>query len=170
MARCKPQSYLVADLAQADAALARLCEIKREMDLIDFDLNERIDLAKAEAAALAAPLMAERTMIQTALESFAVLKKDELTAKARSVDLAFGVIGFRRSKEVKPVGKSTWKAILAAIKRLGMKAGVRTKEEVDRQELLTWSAVDLEAVGAKVVEKDLFYLELKEEKVAEKAA
>ena len=176
--RKKPNpAFVVADLEAADKALARLAEIKRAVDVEEADLNSAIDRLKmASKERLGAPL-AERAAIEAALATFAETKKDDLFAKSRSRDLNFGVIGFRRSSEVKPKPKNTWGGILERIKALAtgtdgdpFQAAIRVKEDVNRDVLKDWPAERLDTVGARIIPKDAFYYELAAEEIKGEAA
>ncbi|MEA5087278.1 host-nuclease inhibitor Gam family protein [Solidesulfovibrio sp.] len=180
MARTKPNpAYVVADLDAADKALSRLAEIKRDFDTEMGKLNAAVDRMKALSKERLAAKLAEGAAIEAALATFAETKKDELFGKARSKALTFGVFGFRRSSEVKPVAKprTTWAAILEKIKSLATKedgdpfqAAIRVKEEVDRDVLKTWPEERLAEVGARIVGKDTFYYELDAQEIKGEAA
>lgn len=181
MARTKPNpACVVADLGAANLALARLAEIKRGVDAENLRLNEAIDRLKAHVVEVTAAPLAEAAAIEAALASFAETKKEELFVKARSRALTFGMLGFRRSCEVKPVSskpRTTWAAILDKIKSLATKekgdpftAAIRVKEEVDRDVLKTWPEERLTEVGARIVQKDAFFYELATEEIKGEAA
>ena len=50
MARVKPQiqGLIIENIDEADRALQELCEISREVELINLEGNEKIDAVKAE--------------------------------------------------------------------------------------------------------------------------
>lgn len=175
--RKKPNPFVVADLAAADRALARLAEIKRDVDAENLRLNAAVDKMKAHAKERTAAGLSEAAAVEAALATFAETRKDDLFGKTRSQALNFGTIGFRRSAEVKPKSKHTWGSILERIKTLmtgedgdPFKVAVRLKEEVNRDVLKEWPAERLETVGARIAEKDTFYYELKAEEIKEAAA
>jgi len=175
--RKKPNPFVVADLDAADKALARLAAIRRIVDAENLRLNETVDKLKAHVTEVTAAPLAEAAAIEAALATFAATRKDDLFAKARSQELNFGTLGFRRSAEVKPQPKHTWGSILERIKALvtgqdgdPFKAAVRLKEEVNRDVLKEWPEERLLTVGARIVEKDTFYYELKAEQIKEAAA
>jgi phage host-nuclease inhibitor protein Gam len=176
--RKKPDPcFVVADLGTANLALARLAEMKRAVDAENLRLNETIDKLKAHATMMTAPYRAEAAEIEAALASFVATKKEELFGKSRSQSLTFGVIGFRRSSEVKPKGRGTLANLLEKVKALAtgekddpFTGAIRLKEELNRDVMRTWPEERLAAVGARIAEKDSFYYELKEEKIKEVAA
>jgi len=170
MARIKPKNlYPVKDLTAANAAMAEIAVIKRSITELESAMNTSIDRIKAEAEVKAAPLQTRLASIEGGLLAFAEHDKDELFKTKRSRELDFGSLGYRRSKEIKPQPKRTWKMVLGTIKRLGFKAAVRSKEMVNKEELHTWPDSRLDLIGCRRVEKDSFWYEVDEEKIADKA-
>ena len=170
--RTKPQPLIIGDLPQADEALRKLAEITREQALIEQGLNAQIDQLKAAAKLQLEPLTASRKRLEDALAVFGTLKKDELFGeqRGRSVELNFGILGFRRSTSLRLLAKHTWAQVLKRIQDLGFTEGVRTKLEVDREALRGWPGERLESVGVKIETADEFFVELKQEEIASKAA
>jgi phage host-nuclease inhibitor protein Gam len=170
MARNKPTNlYPVKDRAQANQVLAEIGQLKRQVAAINAALNDDIDRAKAEAEQKIAPLASRLDALENGLLAFAEYNKDELFPKQRSLDLVYGVIGYRRSKELGTMPKTTWKQVLGKLKELGLAAGIRTKEDVDKEHLRTWPEERLALVGCRNIEKDSFWYEVKEEEI-QKAA
>jgi len=170
MARIKPKNlYPVKDLTAANAAMAEIAVIKRSITELESAMNTSIDRIKSEAEVKAAPLQTRLASIEGGLLAFAELNKDELFKAKRSRELDFGSLGYRRSKEIKPQPKRTWKMVLGTIKRLGFKAAVRSKDMVNKEELHTWPDSRLDLIGCRRVEKDSFWYEVDEEKIADKA-
>lgn len=171
MGRVKPKNlYPIKDLVAANAAMAEIAGIKRSIADVENTMNERIDRIKADAEVEAAPLQAQLASIEGGLLAFAEHNKSDLFKDKRSRELDFGTLGYRRSKELKPKPKKTWKMILGAIKELGFNAALRKKESVNREELHTWPDERLDVIGCRRVEKDTFWYEIDEKKVADKAA
>ena len=173
MARKKPNNlFPVPDLDTANAALAEIAEIKRSLEAVNAAMNESIDRVKGEAEVKAAPLQTRMKHIEAGLQAFAEHNKTELFQKKKSVVLDFGVIGFRKSTSIKPQPKTTWAMVLGKIKEFGadFSAAIRTKEDVDKEELATWPEERLNLVSARRVVRDTMYYEVNEQKVAEKGA
>ena len=57
------------------------------------------------------------------------MNKDNLFTQKRSVDLDFGTIGYRRSREVKPLPKKTLAHILEKLQTHGFLDAIRTKRQ-----------------------------------------
>ena len=171
MGRIKPKNlYPIKDLAAANAAMAEIAGIKRSIAKVESAMNDRIDRIKAEAEVEAAPLQTQLASIEGGLLAFAEHNKADLFKSKRSRELDFGSLGYRRSKEIRPKPKTTWKMILGTIKEMGLKAALRIKESVNKEELHTWPDERLDVIGCRRVDKDAFWYEIDEKKVADKAA
>lgn len=153
----------IKDLTEANDILGQIAALKRDLTLVETGLNEAIDGLKAKAEIEAKPLKAEINELGTALEAFATYHKVELFKDKRSIELAHGIISWRKSTEIKPLSQHTFAMVLGYIKAFGLWEAIRTKEDVNRDELHTWSDEKLEMVGARRVEKDVFGYELKRE-------
>jgi len=99
-----------------------------------------------------------------------LLEKGRLFVGKRSVDLDYGKLGWRKSTEIKPAAKTTWAMILGRLRELAFGEAIRIKEEVNREVLHEWPEERLELVGARRVEKDTFWYEIDEAKLADQAA
>jgi len=171
MARRKPTNlHPVRDLAEANAVLAEIAAIRRTLKTIEVELNTRIAHATKLSEAAAAKHLERLQALENGLLAFAEYNKGELFRERRSRELDFGTLGYRRSSEVKPIAKHTFAMVLGRCKDLGLMEAIRTKEELNREELHTWSAERLAMVGARRVEKDAFWFEVKEQRVGEDAA
>ncbi len=166
--RIKPKAVIIADTDEAGAALAEMAELDRTLDLHTVEMNEAMDLAKAKAKAACAPLEARRKELATALANFAEGRKGELFKTRKSLELLFGVIGFRQSTAIKTVNKATtWEMVLERIKQFGFGEAVRTQESVDKDTLRGWTDERLATVGARREVKDEFYIEVHKEQPAQ---
>lgn len=169
MARSKPKLYPVASLADANQALADIGALKRQITLIEAEMNTAIDQAKAAAEAAAGPLKLKIAAIDTGLQAYAEQNKKALFKDRRSHELDYGTIGFRKSSQIKPKTKTTWAMVLGRLKEMKFANAIRTKEEVNKEEMATWPAERLDLVGARRVDKDQFWYEIDESKIAETA-
>ncbi|MBF0125702.1 MAG: host-nuclease inhibitor Gam family protein [Magnetococcales bacterium] len=160
--RVKPENIVhVRDLQQANAALGEIAQLQRNIEIIETDMNESIDRIKRAADAFAAPRRARLESLANGLSAFAEFNKGTLFEKRRGVELSFGVLGFRRSSEIKPKGRGTWAQVLDRIKELGVGEAIRIREDVNRELLRGWPEERLELLGVSRIEKDLFWYELK---------
>ena len=100
MARIKPDPHVVENRAQCEGALAEMAALDRKLSAIENEMRETVDGAKAKAGQLAGPLQARRKELADAVAVFARLNRQELFAKSKSLDMGFGVIGFRASTKI----------------------------------------------------------------------
>jgi phage host-nuclease inhibitor protein Gam len=169
--RTKPTPLIIANLPQADEALRQLAEIDREQRQIESGAQAQIDAIKATAKAQMEPFTTSRKRLEDALAVFGTQQKAELfPERKRSQELIFGVIGFRRATALRLMAKRTWGSVLERLEALGFTTAVRTKREVDKPAMADWSDEQLETVGVRRETADEFYIELKQEELADKAA
>ena len=168
MSRKKPQNLSpVKDLVEANAVLAEIGGLKRQIEQINNLLADEADRLKAEAEARIAPLAARLTQLENGLLAYAEYNKDDLFADRRSQELTFGMLGYRRSSEIAAKPKHTMAMVLGKLEELGFEKGIRINKSVNKDVLRTWPDERLELVGARRVEKDAFWYELKEVEVEE---
>lgn len=169
MARIKPDPMVVADRAQAEGALAEIAAIDRKIAAREAAMQELIDHARAEASQYCNPLMARRKELADAVAVFAKLNKQELFSKAKSIDLGFGIIGFRQSTRISQIRGITAEMTLEKIRQFNFNDGIRQKEELNKEAALGWPDERLELVGLKRQMLDTFFIEIKKEEVPENA-
>ncbi|EHJ46358.1 hypothetical protein DFW101_0341 [Solidesulfovibrio carbinoliphilus subsp. oakridgensis] len=177
MARQKPKAVVFADIKEADAALAELSAIKREIAAVEGVMNDAIDNIKAEAKARTSPLTTRLKDLETALANFAVARKQELFPKKKSLEMTFGIMGFRQSTKLKTLTRITWKLVLERLESLVgepegevFRQAIRVKPEVDKEAMRDWPDERLATVGVHKVAEDEFFYELKTEAIENAAA
>lgn len=168
MPRVKPNNlHPVKSLDEANDAMREIGELRRVIAGIEDRMNDDIDVLKARAAEEAAHFRARLESLENGVHAFAEIRKDELfDDKRRSVRLDFGTIGYRRSHEVGLAKGFTWKAVLAKLRELAFKEAIRVKEEPDKDILKSWPGERLDLVGCVKKEKDTFWFEIDEVKLA----
>ena len=169
MTRLKPDPHVVADRAQAECALAEMAALDRKLSGIECDMRESIDKAKATASQLANPLLARRKELADAVAVFARLNRQELFAKGKSLDMGFGVIGFRASTKLVQIRGVTAEMTLEKLHQYNLADGIRIKEEINKDSCLGWPDERLELVGLKRQQSDTFFIEIKKENVPQEA-
>ena len=160
MSRLKPDPHVVADRAQAECALAEMAALDRKLSGIECDMRESIDKAKAAAGRLATPLLARRKELADAVAVF---------AKSKSLDMGFGVIGFRASTKLVQIRGVTAEMTLEKLRQYNLADGIRVKEEINKDSCLGWPDERLELVGLKRQQSDTFFIEIKKENVPQEA-
>ena len=168
MTRIKPVSAtpLIKNLEEADAVLAQIAALRRNIALVEAHMNESIDAIKAQAAAEAEPYKREVAALEQSLMRFADYHKDELFARRKSLELTFGAFGFRASSKIKLLSKMTWERVLQALRDTGMEQCIRVKQEPDKEALKALSPEHLKGLGCKVVQEDSFFYEIADQELA----
>lgn len=87
--------------------------------------------------------------------------------KSKSLDLGFGVIGFRASTKIVQVRGVTAEMTLERMHQYHLADGIRLKEEINKEAALGWPDERLELVGLKRQQADTFFIEINKEKVPE---
>lgn len=165
MSRIKPEPHIVADRAQAECALAEIAFLDRKVAGIEAEMQEAIDKAKAAASQQAAPLVNRRKELADAVAVYAKLNKQSLFANAKSIDMGFGVIGFRASTRIAQIKGVTVAMTLEKIHQYNLTDGIRVKEELNKEAALGWPDERLELVGLKRQSLDTFFIEIKKDNV-----
>ena len=165
MARVKPQNLQpIRTAEEANDALRELGELKRITADIENRMNDDIALIKQGAAQEAAPHNSRRGALENGLLAYAEAQKEIIFKDKRSIKLDYGELGYRRSAS--PRKGATWKSILGKLKELAFKEAIRTKEEPDKEIMSQWPDERLELVDCERKQKDTFWFELDEEKLA----
>lgn len=138
MTRIKPDPHVVADRAQCEGALAEMAALDRKLSAIENEMREAIDAAKSKAGQLAGPLQARRKELADAVAIFARLNRQELFAKSKSLDMGFGIIGFRASTRIVQVRGVTAEMTLERLHQYNLADGIRIKEEINKDAALGW--------------------------------
>lgn len=169
MTRIKPDPHIVADRAQCEGALAEMAAIDRKLSAIENEMREAIDAAKSKAGQLAGPLQARRKELADAVAIFAKLNRQELFSKSKSLDMGFGVIGFRASTRIVQLRGVTTEMTLERLHQYNLADGIRVKEEINKDAALGWPDERLELVGLKRQQTDTFFIEISLDDVPDNA-
>ena len=159
--RVKPvlQVPVIKSTEEADAVLAEIAAHRRKIELYEIGLRESVDALKTECTDKCEAHKQAIEVRGQALMQFALARKDDLFSKRKSLDLTFGAFGFRASTSLQKAKKYTWERVLTLLKERGI-AGVRIKEEVDKDILRGLDSATLAGLGCKLVTEDTFYYEL----------
>lgn len=169
MTRIKPDPHIVADRAQCEGALAEMAAIDRKLSAIENEMREVIDGAKSKAGQLAGPLQARRKELADAVAVLAKLNRQELFSKSKSLDMGFGVIGFRASTRIVLLRGVTAEMTLERLHQYNLADGIRVKEEINKDAALGWPDERLELVGLKRQQTDTFFIEISRDDVPDNA-
>lgn len=164
--RIKPDPIIVSDIRQAEGYLAEMAALDRKLTGIANDMNTAIDAAKERASNESAPLLARRKALGEAIGTYSTLNKGELFKERKSLDLGFGVIGFRLSTQIMQAGRVTKEMTLEKLHEYGFTDGIRTKEEINKDAVAGWPEERLALVGLRRRVQDAFFIEIKAEDLA----
>ncbi len=164
MARSKPNPHIVETRQQAEGTMAEVAAIDRKLKALKVAMNERIAAAKEDAGNLSAPLEERKKKLEDGLAVFAKLNKAAFfSGPQKSLDLGFGVIGFRASSKVVQQNGISETTTLELLHKYSLLDVIRTKEEVNKAAMGTWSDEKLETVGLRRQRSDGFFVEVKED-------
>ena len=166
MARKKPLNvYPVKTLEDANEALEQIASLRRFVEAEELIMNEQIDQLKAETEMKTMGNLERIKSLENGLQAFCEFNKAELFKRRRSVDLIFGIIGFRKATKLAPLPKITWARIVEIMEEKGLMSGVRVKKSANKEVMGEWSDEKLGQVNARRVVSDDFWYEIKEENV-----
>ena len=164
MARSKPNPHIVESREQAEGTMAELAALARKLSELETEMNREIDLAKAKTSQHAVPLLARKKELENGLAIFAKLNKSTLFVNdAKSIDLTFGVMGFRASTKIVQQNGITAEVTLERLHKFDFSDAIRTKEEMDKDVMKGWTDERLQTVGLRRQKSDGFFIEVKED-------
>ena len=165
MARIKPQPHIVENRQQAEGTLAEIAAIDRKISAANTAMQEAIDLEKAKASQISSPLLARRKELADGLAVYARLNKAELFKKSKSLDLGFGIIGFRNSTKLVQISGVTAAMTLEKLHQFGFVEGIRSKEELNKEAMAGWADERLGTVGLKRQQSEGFFIEISKDEM-----
>jgi len=160
MARLKPNISKINSLEDVDFALKEIGLAERELEQIDAEAQKKIALIKEEALKKGEGLRNRIAELASLIGAFAEYNKNELFKEKKSIELTFGVFGFRKSTSIH-VKKTT----LELLKKLQMFQFIRVKEEPDKEKLADLDDEALASVDAARKVKDDFFCEANKEAI-----
>ena len=164
MARSKPNPHIVESREQAEGTMAEIAALDRKLAALTVAMNKELDAAKEKAAQAAAPLAARRKELESGLAVFAVLNRKELFPDgAKSLDLGFGVVGFRASTKIVQQNNISADMTLERLRKFKFMEGIRIKMEINKDAMTAWTDEKLDTVGLRRQKSDGFFLEVKKD-------
>ncbi|MBC7288227.1 MAG: host-nuclease inhibitor Gam family protein [Armatimonadetes bacterium] len=142
--------------SDADALLARLGQIERQIKRAEADAEARMKPIRDELASTVEPLETERQAILQSLESFCRAHRAEFAGK-KSRQLAHGSVGFRISKKLVLLPGWTWDAVLDALKKARRHNLIRRIEEPNKDALKRLDPDRQRQYGVAVEETEHFW-------------
>ena len=160
MARYKPAQSKLGTIEDVDLALKEIGLLERELEVIDAEAHKQISEAKEKAAEKGEPLRKRIAEVSAKIGAFAEYNKDELFKDKKSIELTFGVFGFRKSTCV-----SVKKTTVELMQKLGLTSYLRVKTEPDKERMAELDDDALSQVDAVRKVKDDFFCEPNKEEV-----
>jgi phage host-nuclease inhibitor protein Gam len=147
----------------ADEAVGRIRELVIERESIKLGVELRKKIAEDSAAPRLVEIDAEVTKTVEGLEHWAIANPGEF-GESKSVQLVHGKVGFRLGNwTLKTLKKAKWDDILERLKALKKTEFIRTKEEVDKEEILAQREAlkddGLRTLGLRASRDESFYVE-----------
>lgn len=169
MARVKPTAAPILETWEAvDQALKRVGQINRIIASVEADTQKTIDEAKEKAERRTADALAEKAVIEKNLEDFCSYYRDRFGDK-KSRDLNFGVVGFRMASKLITLKGWNWKRVADKLSALKLRQYLIEKVSVDKEAIKKANIKEarLKAFGLAIEEKESFYYEPDETKIAD---
>lgn len=169
MARTK--KVVVATPTETEAQELLKCYAANASYLKKLEAEMELKIAKIRESyqPKADPLKSKMQEQFNRLEAYAIGNREAAFTKRKSLQWAHGTVGFRTgTPKVDKKKGITWQAVLELMKGNGLTAFIRTKEEIDKDRILSVREdaeqfAPLSALGLSVVQEETFYVEVKEE-------
>ena len=158
--RVKSDSSLIPipDWGQADKLVRRIGDLQLQIQAAEGEAKTDIDDIKALLAEEVKPLQEDIDLHIKSLEAFATSNKKQF-GRARSKKLNFGVLGWRYSCSISIKKDTTLELIKKFLSSAQKRACINTKETVDKKVLAKLTDGLLAKIGARRVDKDVFFVE-----------
>jgi len=160
MARLKPNTKKIQSLEEANLVLKEIGLLECELQSIDDTAYKAIAEVKADAAAKGEAPRKRIADLSALLGAYAEYSREDLFRDKKSVQLSFGVFGYRKSTSIH-VKKTT----LELLKKLRMDRFIRIKEEPDKEKMAELEDEALAQVDAVRKVRDDFFCEADREEI-----
>lgn len=154
-------------------SLRDLCDIQSKVTEREAQLQKEITALREQCDDDLKDDLAQQARLEKDVEEYCTYYRDTIFPKdAKSLQLAHGKVDFRQHPPAVIVSKKkrmTLVAVMDAIKeRWGKKAEqyIRTKEELNKEVLVTLEETELETVGLEIQRKETFGITLNLESIA----
>lgn len=161
MARYKPNVLALKTLDDVDKVLQELCELESRIEQIDAEGDAKIAKIKEEMVAAGKPLRERVKELTGTLKAFADYHKHELFKDRKSIERAFGTIGYRKTPPSISVSRHT----VELMEKLGLTSYIRVRKEPDKEAMLELDDDTLAQVEAVRKSREEFFVQPKREQV-----
>lgn len=150
--RYKPNAGKLSSLEDVNMALRDIGLAEKELQAIDGKAAKEIAAIKERAAKEGETLRKRIQDTAAKIAAYAEYNKGDLFKDRKSVELTFGIFGYRKSTSIR-VKKTT----LELLKKLGFTGCIRIKEEADKDAMGNLTDEQLTSVDAsRKVSNDFF--------------
>jgi phage host-nuclease inhibitor protein Gam len=160
MARLKPNTKKIESIEDANLTLKEIGLLESELENIDNEAHRQISEIKSDAAKEGASKRKRILELSALLGAYASYNRAELFKDRKSVQVSFGVFGYRKSTSI-----SVKKTTLELLKKLKLGKYVRVKEEPDKEAMAELKDDALAQVDAVRKVKDDFFCEADKEEI-----
>jgi phage host-nuclease inhibitor protein Gam len=151
----RPAVTVPRDENDAAAFVGCIGTLKRNIESIQADTDEKIKNLKLEAANKIEPINQEIEKLFTGLYVFAEANREKLAGdKTKTIKLATGSISWHMTPP--KVAISNIKKVLAALKKLGLERFIRKVEEPDKEAMLKEKEAVKSVKGIKIEQHEEF--------------
>jgi phage host-nuclease inhibitor protein Gam len=163
MARVKAEGFTTREEFEAAVDIIARKEIQRRK--LEAERDRRIQDVQAQHNPAIDAVRGEIDTLATKAEAYATEHREELiTAGKQGAETPLARYGFRWGNPTLALLSTRWKweAVIESLKRNGLSAFVRTKEDADKDMLKTQlSEADLAANGMRIRQSETFWVEPK---------
>lgn len=154
----RQDTRIPASLAEVDNTISQMSALRRQVDAIKAEHNERVEELRAEALAKTKALQEQEFELLESLYLFAQANRSLVTndGQRKSMRTPAGQFGWRMSPWSVTV-RSAERA-LAFLKERSLVQFIRTKEEVDKRELLKEPDLAQTIPGVSVTQREEFFV------------
>jgi phage host-nuclease inhibitor protein Gam len=158
--RYKPKVDKLESLEDVNIALREIGLQERELEQIDAEAQKAIAEIKSAAAKKGEPIRQRIIEVTAKIGAYAEYQKDDLFRERKSIELTFGVFGYRKSTSI-----SVRKTTVDLLRKLKMDKFIRIKEEPDKESMAELDDEALAQVDAVRKIKDEFFVAANREEV-----
>jgi phage host-nuclease inhibitor protein Gam len=160
MARLKPSVKKIESLEDANLTLKEIGLLERELETIDGEAHKQIAEIKTTAVKAGEPVRKRIADLSALLGAFAEYNRAELFKDKKTVQVSFGVFGYRKSTSI-----SIKKTTLGLLEKLGLEKYIRIKKEADKEAMAALDDETLAQADAGRKVKDDFFCEADKEEI-----
>lgn len=135
---------------EAEAAVHRLGELRRQLTRAETELNDRVAELKLAAETAAKPLQEEVARLSAQVQGFCEANRTELTNGGRTKTVLFATGEVKWRARPPSVSVRGVEAVIACLKASFGGRFVRTKEEIDKEAMLADRETAAKVPGVKI--------------------